>query len=238
MPQPVNVTNFFNYDTIANYYLYRVDATPTLTAPAAADATTLTVDSITGVSAGDAITMYEDSHIFQSLVLSAVSSTITIASPIDIAFTTSAIVEVGPWSMNVDGSVTPQVFKIMAPPDKDFHVHSLNGTMLDQSAMDDALFGGLPALTNGIVYQYSNSFNKAFALIVNNTGFYEYGFNIEYASKAPSGYYGFRFRVDINEKTGSNVKLEKNGAAELQLIVRDNLTGLDKLTSVVNGFLR
>lgn len=233
----INVSPEYKNDVDANYYLYRLDAEPTLTSDTLLDDTVLNVDSTTNVSIGDAITLYEDINMFQSLVVATTANTITLASPIDGVYTTSAEVEVGPWNMAVDGSITPQTFYIKSPPNARFHIHTVDGTILDQSAMDDALFGGIPALTNGILFRQVNGTTKQLALIVNNVGFFEFGFENEYADKAPSGYYGFRFRKKVPEINGIIIDITYTDRAQKQLIIRDNLTDLDQFTNIVHGHI-
>lgn len=221
----------------ADYYLYRTVATPSITASATIGDKTLTVDSITNVAVGDAITIYEDETMFQTVIAGASGTTITLQSGVDYAFTSSATVECGEWNLNVDGSTTPVVFSIKAPPSVDMDIHTVNVSMLDSTDMDDGKFGGASALTNGIVFNYIDGITKNLALIVNNIGFWEIGFSVTYASKAPAGQYGMTARRVITEVNGTTLYLEKGGSAKFQLIVNDDLTGLDTFAVTVNGHL-
>lgn len=232
---PLNVIQKFRSEPHSNLYLYRTDAEPSLTSGTNVNDVTINIDSNTNVSNGDAITIYEDNRIFQSLVVSSTTTSITMASKIDYTFTTNAMVEVGPWNAAVDGSSTEQVFSIKAPMSATLAINSVSGTILDGSDMDDAKFGGLSALSNGIIYRLQDGDVLQLALIVNNIGFFEYGFNIEYADKAPAGSYGFRFRRDLVNINGSVLSLTSDH--ELQLIVRDDLTDLTQFTTITNGRL-
>jgi hypothetical protein len=235
----LNVYNNWGDDVITDLYLYRIDQTPVLTAAIEAGDDTLTVVSTTGIVPGDAITIYEDIYVTQTIVVSTTATLIITASPSDNAFTTDALVEVGPWGMSVDGSVTEQEFQVKCPPNATFHVHTVSGTMLDGTVMDDAKFGGLPALTKGILYSVETpTITKYAALIVNNTGFYEFGFETSYSDKAPAGSYGFRFRANLPDINGIVLQLPGTSGNSLKCIIRDDLTGLDQFTTILAGHLK
>ena len=101
--------------------------------------------------------------------------------------------------------------------------------MTDTSAMDDALFGGLTALTNGLVVR--KKVNGVFSTHANfkyNGKFADSMYDITYADKAPAGSYGLRGRWTI-EASGSIIRLDGANGDELQILVQDNLTGLSSL---------
>jgi len=233
----LNVSPEYKADIPVNYYLYQAAATPTITSSTAVDDYTINVDDTTGVSAGDAITIFEGVNIFQSIVISTTGTSITFASPIDNIFTSSAILETGSWNLNVNGSVTPQIFSFRALTTSNIHIHSINCTMLDASAMDDGLFGGLTALTNGVVFRLKDGYTKNTALITNNLGFIEQGFDLTYASKAPAGQYGLRTKKVIPDVGGIIYELDATENGEFQVIIQDDLTGLDQFACTINGYI-
>ena len=157
----------------ADYYLYNTAATPVITSPVSVGDEVINVDDTATVVGGHAITMYEGHTMFQSLVTAKTAGTISIAAPVDYAYTVGALVETGLWSMNVDGSTTPQIFSIKSPPEADICVHSINCSMLDASDMDDGRFGGMAALTNGALFRFIDGIEKNLAVVVNNLGFWE-----------------------------------------------------------------
>lgn len=235
----LNVAPEYKNDIPADYYLYRTDTTQTITSDTSIDDTVINVTDTTGVVVGDAITIYEDISMFQSLVTATTATTITISSPLDYEFTTGAIVETGVWSMNVDGSTIPQIFSIKAPPNKRLHLHTIGVSMLDATAMDDGKFGGITALTNGVIFRIENDFIKNLALIVNNLGFWENGFETSYVDQTlgPAGQYGFRARRKLPEINGTILQLEKEETSKFEIIIRDDLTDLNQMTTTINGHL-
>ena len=236
----LQIYNNWGTDIFSNLFLYRLDTIPILTESISLGDDTLNVVSTTGISVGQVITIYECSCINQSLVVATTATQIIMSTGSDHNFSDTALVEVGTWEMNVDGSITPQTFYIKAPPEAEFHIYTVNGTILDATVMDDSRFGGiLGGLTNGIVYQFENDIEKKVAaIIVNNTGFYEFGFETNYSTKAPAGLYGFQFRVNIPQRNGVIVKIEGADNGKFELIVRDDLTELDQMTTVAIGHLK
>jgi len=216
-------------------YLYRLDATVTLSSAAAKDQEYLSVTSITGVTTEDAITIYEGDKVFQSLVTNATGNSIEIASPLDTTFTTAAIVEVGPWKMNVNGSVSPQEFIIKAPASSQYDIYTIRMNITDNAAMDSALFGGIPALTKGLILRATDGTDKNLFLVVNNIGFAEQGFTLIYDDKAPSGEYGLRGVKHFREDNGVAIRLTGSDGDMLKVIIRDDLTGLLLLNFTISG---
>ena len=143
-------------------YLYRNETTLTISSDTNVDDIVINVVSTAGLVAGEAITFYEGINISQNLIISFTATTVTISAPLDIAYTTAAIVECGPWNMAVDGSVTEQTFSVKAPPLADLDIHSISGSMLASTpaSMDDGKFGGIAALTNGILIKYTDGIHK------------------------------------------------------------------------------
>jgi hypothetical protein len=195
----------------------------------------IVVDSIASVAAGDVIVIYEGCRFYQSIVLSAAVLTINLASPLDFAFTTAAVVHIGTWNLTVNGSVTPQIAHIFVPSECEFNIYQINVSITDDVVMDSAKFGGIAALTNGILFRVVNSTIKNLPLVVNNIGFSEQGFDINYDDKAPAGVYGFQAKKNYPVINGVSLRL--NGATndEIQCLIRDDLTDLTMLNITING---
>ena len=168
------------YSDSVDLYAHINNVTPSMTVDANIDDTAIVVDSIASVNAGDVIVLYEGNRFFQSLVVSAAVLTINLASPLDFAFTTAAEIHIGDWDLSVNGSITPKIAHVIAPPLAKIDVYQINVSMTDNVAMDSAKFGGIAALTNGVLFRLVNSTIKNLPLVVNNIGFAEQGFDISY----------------------------------------------------------
>lgn len=216
-------------------YAHIDKALPLITADTNLYDESITVDSITNVNAGDVIIIYEGCRFYQSLVLSAAVLDINLASPLDFAFTTAAIVHVGAWNLAVDGSITPQIAHIVVPSLCKFNIYQLNISIIDNVVMDSAKFGGIAALTNGILFRVVNGTIKNLPLVVNNIGFSEQGCDINYDDKAPAGVYGFQAKKNYPRVNGTSLRLNGDTNDKFECIIRDDLTDLTMFNISING---
>lgn len=195
----------------------------------------IVVTSATGAAVGDCINIIDNGRMFQSIIKNVTGTTITFASPTDMVITASAKVCFGEWDLaQANGSVTPVTYKIQPPAGVKWDITKVNFSITDASDMDDGLFGGITALTNGIIFRGVDGFTKQFALISNNAGFREYGFDVDYNEKAPSGQYGYSGSINIRNH-GVVIRLDGDTEDTLEVIVNDNLTGLLKFAIVAQG---
>ncbi len=232
---PVNIQD--QHSEPIDLYFCQKFLTTAPSAPALLDARSITLNSVAGVSAGKCIDIYENGRSFQALVQSVVGNTVTFNCPADQAFSTNAVVEFGNWNMNIDGSVTRVIYKISPPAGTTWDINRVIIGILDDVAMDDAKFGGITALTNGVVFRVKDGYTKNLFVVNDNGGFRERSFDAQYSDKAPSGQYGFGVRKTFNgqEKSGVTIRLNGDTSDELEVIIQDNLTALTKMAVVANG---
>lgn len=221
-----------------NLYLCSKLAETTLSANTTLNATTVTVTSATGITTGKAINILQGTRIFQSIVTNVNGTTITLASPLDYAYTSGATVCVGNWNLNQNGSSTPITFMVQPPPNAKYHITAVSVTIVDDSAMDDGKFGSITALTNGLVARRVDGSTANYLLVTNNRGFYQAGYSKVYNDRAGvTGVYGVEFRKNLLEVNGNVISLEGATDDQLQFIVRDNLTALTEITVAVHGHI-
>jgi hypothetical protein len=220
-----------------NLYLYRTIATPILTATVNPDDRTIYVDSIASILPGDAITFYEGINFSQSLVDSTQSAPnrINLKSPMDLTYSTSAIVEIGDTNANLDGSGVIQELCIGPPSGASFDIYSMTMTITDNVVMDSAKYGGISSLNNGIVLRAENSIKRNFALIFNNIGFAQQGSTTIYDDKAPAGFYGVRHSINVRESAGVALRLDGITNDKIKLLIQDDLRGLNSSFMTVLG---
>jgi hypothetical protein len=224
------------YTETIDLYLYRLDAQPSLTAAVAVDDTTFQINSNANVTSGDAITLYEGSVVFQSIVVSSTETSVTISTPCDKVFSTNAIMHIGPWSMNVNGSVTPQIYHIHAAPSASIDIYTLTVSALDDLAMDSSTFLGIAdGITNGFLLRQLNGSRKNLGLFVNNLGFDEFGFEVTYTEANKKSQYGLVAKKNIHIQNGVSVRLVGSRGDQLQAVVRDDLTSQTLLAVIVSG---
>lgn len=218
-----------------NYYFYQLKGTTKPTQSYTTGSSVINVVSPTGAIQYNVINIKTPTKFYQGLIKTISGNNITINPKLNFDITTDTIIEFGDYNMNKNGSVTPIEYILETPTNASWHLKTMNFSILDQTEMDDAKFGGITALTNGISLEKEDGITEHYWLVYSNGGFEEQGYTTKYSSKAPAGYYGFNGRKDIMEVNGTIVKLE-NGE-KLKLIVNDDLTGLNKMTFTVNGHI-
>lgn len=226
------------YSEAIDFYLCKDNGTTNPTVAMTVDDTAVTVASSTGAVVGDCINIKEGARMFQSVVSNITNNIVTFTSPVDYAFTTSAIVCFGEWDLaTADGSATPVIFCLQPPSGATYDIYDITISIEDNAVMYDSTFGGITALTKGLVGRVTDGYDKNLFLCTNNGGFREYGFTTSYPDKVPSGTHAFW--ADKNYKTQNGVALRINGSTndKIEIIVQDNLTGLNKLSVCVHGHL-
>lgn len=177
-------------------------------------------------------------ELYFTKVLSVSVNTLTVDTPIPFPFVPAhTIVTENDPDLNVDGSSTPVIFGITNSFTTSVNLIRFMFHITDATVMDDSLFGGLPALTRGIVLRkllangnYTNYWN-----VKTNGRFAELAYDVLYADKAPAGVYGFSCRLTYggDTKHGTPIKLKPTEA--IQLIIQDNLTGLLSFNTTAQG---
>ena len=219
----------------------RLDGEVTLTVDAVVDERTVTVSDGTNILTGREyrIVIYNPSlnEVSYFVVLSKNVNVLTLDTPIDIAYPSGSIVSYGRINMNVDGSVTPQIFGVRNPTSSEIEV-SVDFTRMMitfelTSSGDFSKFGNIAGgLVNGLVCRktdgiYHNIFNAKTNLALASI-MYDLTF-ISAIGAAPDGIRG-RFTFGA---LGSVVRLAP--FEDLQFIVQDDLTLLTKFGITVEG---
>lgn len=216
------------------YDLIREDkADITLTAPVAIDDDVINVSVGHGFTAasGETIVLFENDRYLQARVKSVATNAITIYFPVASAFTVAgAFVMRGNVFMNVDGSGTSQKFccqlrNFTTPID----IETVIITMTHPLAGDDGKFGGIAALTNGLLFRKENSTKFNLGNIQKNSDFKLTGGIVDYPAAAPAGSYGTDITYDLIVKFQNVLRLNPSNNDTLEAFVRDDLTGLDLL---------
>lgn len=210
-------------------------------------ASNVTVDTRTcvfngghGITTSYILCFKEGDRHFQSRVINVNTNTITIDSPFDYGFTTGASVFKGVTSMNVDGGTTPVIFRV-SPLSMDSSVQwDITKIIIhieDDAAMDDTKFGGISALTNGVVMRKKDGTYVHFFNAKDNGALIDYCSIYDYSEKAGGGGYGFRVVKAFGgqDNQGVVIRLAASSSDELQIIVQDNLTTLTDMHATAIG---
>ena len=192
-----------------------------------------------GVIVGNYIGLKEGVRFYEGQVLAVNINDITLDSPLDFAFTTAAgLQHIHIPDMNVNGSVDPVEFHIVPPTESKWNITRIIFLIEDNVTMDTSKFGGIPALTNGVLVRVKNDIFKNIFNIKTNGEFALRSFDISYDDRAPAGVFGFRARVSFAGRSKRGVVIALDGAKEdqIQIIIQDDLTGLTKFQAIAQGY--
>lgn len=176
-------------------------------------------------------------HHFEVIAITADTS-ITLNRPIDNDYPVTASLEVVVMHMNsvVGSLVAPIIYSVKPPSNQIWHLTRLILSVTDQSAMDDALFGGVSALTNGVVLLENRTTNKTFTSWTTNAEMKEDMYDVHYSLKAPAGFYGLVARWTF-KNAGVAVRLDGSLGDSLNIMIQDDLTALDSFTAKIQGHI-
>ena len=239
----INVHDADTHIHLINQHFHDYD-TPTENPSVAivAGDTVILVADTTGFVVGDHI-LIEDAggdvreHHFDITAV-VVNTSITVDRPIDIAYTTSATLQEVIINMaSVVGTLAAPIVYMIAPPsDEIWHIERVLISITDQTDMDDALFGGITALTNGVALIEDKTANHTITNWKANYMMKEDMFDVHYSLKAPAGFYGLSGRFTF-EKAGAIVKLDGSAGDTLEIYIQDDLTGLDTFRMKAQGHI-
>lgn len=167
-------------------------------------------------------------------------------SPLDFAFTTAAVCSLrDPDLSNAVGTPGSPIIYDVSPKNlvstMRWDITRLLMSMVHTLAADDGKFGGIAALTNGILIRRKDSLFKNIFNAQTNGDMALHAFNVDYSDKAGGGLFGTRVRRTFSgvEKAGVTIRLNNNAdpniADELQILVQDDLTALTKFEVVAQG---
>ena len=234
-----NVDVFIQDQTteVIDYYFTRVINTTSLTAIAIIDEQNVSVSDTAGAGIGRAINIYDDDSFFQGMITGVGVDNISFNAPLDKAFSLNSIVEFAEWNMAVDGGTSSKEYSVCSVRNKQWDIVRSLFSITDNAAMDTSLFGGIPALTNGVLLRLSDGYQKNIFVIRDNSGFAERNYDNTYSSKAPAGFYGFISRRTFGGQDKNGVVLRLNGATDdcLKIIINDDLTDLIKFAAIAQG---
>ena len=214
----------------------------TLATQTAKDDYVINVADATGFIVGQYLTLYsvDDNKVFFSNILAINTLAITIDMPLDFEFTVGSIVSVGSNAMDVDGSITPQIFGIRNPTTADIpltiDITRLMFSCLASSTVDLSMFGNIAdGLTRGIAIRrvdgtYENILNAKTNADLKGL---MYDFDIQAAQGAQQDGFTGRLTFAGQNKMGAVIRLAAN--EDLQIIIQDDLTSLTSFSVIAEG---
>lgn len=243
---PVNIQD--QTSEVIDLHLSQYIADLTLTIDPAVDDSSITGD-VPGYTpvAGNIVCLKEAQAFYQAEIITVTANggdnfTLTLDTPIDFDFTLAGGCSIRTQNMNVDGSITPQIFSV-SPANltagTQWDIVRMIFVINSGSAMDDGKFGSLASLTKGMVVRSVNGVNKNIFNAKNNGDFAAHTYDTTYtdASLGPSGQYGFRCRRTFGgqSKNGVVIRLDADSSDTLQVLIQDDLSSLTKFHVIAQG---
>jgi hypothetical protein len=230
-----------------NYFVQYTQAPTTLAVAASPGDYTITLTDATGFVAGNTVGLpnlvppYDNSY-FGTQLGAPAGAVITLDTPISTNMGIGNTVWTGNRSMNVDGSVTPAIFQIGpvgAATELEIDIVRIMGWIQDDVSMDDAKFGGISALTKGMVLRRNNADGTFtnYWNVKSNGEIRLLAFDANYASKAPSGFFGFNFRNTYGGQSKHGVVIRLATGQSMQVVVQDDLTDLAEMFMMAQGHI-
>lgn len=209
------------------------------------DDTQIVITCATPPQVGDLVCLKEIDAFYQGEIVAVAGTnpyTIDLDTPLDYDFTPAGSCTLRDDNMAVDGSITPQEF-VLSPVNlrvgHKWDITRILFTIVDEAQMDDGLFGGIPALTKGVVLRHKNHTTKNIFNVKTNGDFALRTYDAVYSPKAPAGQYGFRVRRTFagHEKNGVAIRLESlaTNSDLVEIIIQDDLTDLTSFRAVMQG---
>jgi hypothetical protein len=219
----------------------------TLAADTVVDSNNITLTAghglTTAANAGDVIEIADNttgSFFIQAEIVTVTVNVILLDSPVNRIYTTggSSIMH-SIKDMNVDGSVTPQIFTVAPLSVQSGDITRIICEIRDNAGMDFETFGALAALTNGMVIRVNNG-DGTFRQLYNfksNGDIILQGFDHDFATNIGGGTRGFTARITWagQPKHGVAVRLDGALGEELEIVIQDDLTGLTRMHWVAQG---
>jgi hypothetical protein len=190
-----------------------------------------------GIILGDEVILLDVAadRALQAVVTGVAVNTIEIDRPLDHVFpAATALGRIVTSEMAVNGAVTPQIFSIRAGENPTDLVRFII-TMLDDTAMDLARFGGIPALSNGLVLRIINGFQKTIFNFKTNRDIKQFCYDLDFDPKAPAGQFGLAARITFGGQDKHGVVLRIATGDVVQWVVQDDLTAMDSLKIATMG---
>jgi len=204
---------------------------------------TLEAGSIGNFSVGNFVTVFSiaDNRFYQGKVISIAGDTLTLDTLLDFSYPANSIITAGSTNLGVDGSGgnRPVIFGVRNTVDRIATIYDITRIIMTFNLTDTGKFdefGNLPALEYGLACRRVDTITTNYWNVKSNKEIASilYDFQLIDAVNFGQGGAGSFARLTF-EKLGSPVRLEADD--DFQILVQDDLTGLDLFEITVEGFL-
>jgi len=156
--------------------------------------------------------------------------------PVNFPYHSGTVVREYTTEMNINGS-SPVIYTIINRTADPIDINKIVFYLTDDAEMDDAKFGAVTALSKGVTIRIKRSTGnyELISTVKNNAELAMISDNFNYRDKTSAGEYGLIATVRFNgqEQSGVAIRLELN--EELQLIIKDDISGLTSFKCLAFG---
>lgn len=219
-----NISNLFHA-----YLQTYVKEDITLTSAIDIDDSIINVSAEHGITSGQFLIIYTDNYFWQVEVKSVTDNAITLYTPAYLPFAVADTTIIrGSADMDVNGSVTPVIYKFGLPgiiiPKVDITAALI---LLGHSADGgDNLYGGISALTNGFLIRKENSVPFNFGNYRTNRDFKLFGAHVSPTDKPPAGEYGTEIKFMLQGQENFDQVVRIGYGDYITGTIRDNLSDI------------
>jgi len=223
-------------------YFLKQKAITTLSADAVIDANTIQVTSATGFTVGDYVGIFatgvaEDRFYFAE-ILTVVSTTLTLDTPLDFAFGSGSIIVSQTRDLDVNGASTSQTYQITVGGNLSLEITRLIFAITTSSAVDLDKFGNIGGgLTKGIVLRINDGIKKNIVNIKTNRDLANlaYDYTTFAATNPQQGVDGLVVRYSFAGQDKHGVVIKLSPGDSLELIIQDDLSSLSSFRMIAQG---
>lgn len=142
-------------EIVDRYFHQHTTPSTTLSVASLAGATSITVTSSAGFAVNDFLHINTTAEeLVHPRITAIAGNVLTLNKPLDYAHAIGSTVDKAILNMNVIGSLaSPRSFKVFPEAGKIWHLMRITISMAHGTAGDFGLFGGIAALTNGLVFR-------------------------------------------------------------------------------------
>jgi len=225
----------------------------TLAADAVVDTYTVTLSAGHSAAIGDTLVLFEqqvvgEPFLYEGMILGVLGDVLTLDRPLNFSYTSAGTFAIlTETEMAVDGSVTRQIYRVQPPTFYSFDITRMTISMVMGTQGDDALFGDLTALTNGITVRLVRDYENEYFNMANwkdNGHIAETCYDMVYTERSGGGgSYGMRARWTFGgtQNMGAVVRLRGGSNPVLgpqdriEIVISDDLRGLSHMGALVQG---
>jgi len=203
---------------------------------------TMVVADATNYAVGNYVSVFnvEANRFYLGTITAVSGTTITLDIPFNFSYPAGSITTVGRTNINVDGSITPVTFKLRNTTERIAAAFDITRFIFAGLTSEDPewhQFGDQDELSEGLVARKVDGETNNLWVVKNNNEFANIMYDFDLYTVAKNAQSGFKGRLTYGgqSKIGVVVRLSEND--DLEIIVQDDLTGLQKFEIVAQGHL-